>query len=66
MPEAVNDVYRPSLCFHQRIFSSKFGDNIILVGMNSRKKFIGRYKYNTLKMSLSPGNKSGDSFNFHL
>ena len=66
MPEAVNDVYMPSLCFHQRIFSSKFGDNISLVEMNWRKKFIGRYKNNTLKMSLSPGNQSGDSFNFHL
>ena len=34
MPEAVNDVYLPSLCFHERIFSSKLGDNISLVGMS--------------------------------
>ena len=26
MPEAMNDVYMLSLCFHERIFSSKFGD----------------------------------------
>ena len=36
MPEAVNDVCMPSLCFHERIFSSKFGDNISLVGMSWR------------------------------
>ena len=40
MPEAVNDVCMPSLCFHERIFSSKFGDNISLVGMSSGYKFI--------------------------
>ena len=34
MPEAVNDVCMPSLCFHKRIFSSKFGDNVSLVGMS--------------------------------
>ena len=34
IPEAVNDVYLPSLCFHERIFSSKLGDNISLVGMS--------------------------------
>ena len=34
MPEAVNDVCMPSLCFHERIFSSKFGDDISLVGMS--------------------------------
>ena len=27
-PEAVNDVCMPSLCFYERIFSSRFGDNI--------------------------------------
>ena len=62
MPEAVNDIYMPSLCFHERIFASKFGDNISLVGMSWRWKFIGRYKNIALKMSLSPGN----SFNFYL
>ena len=36
IPEAVNDVYLPSLCFHERIFSSKLGDNISLVGMSWR------------------------------
>ena len=36
MPEAVNDVFMPSLCFCERIFSSKFGDNISLVGMSWR------------------------------
>ena len=36
MQEAVNDVCMPSLCFHERIFSSKFGDNISLVGMSWR------------------------------
>ena len=36
MPEAVNDVCMPSLCFHERIFSSKFVDNISLVGMSWR------------------------------
>ena len=34
MSEAVNDVCMPSLCFHKIIFSSKFGDNISLVGMS--------------------------------
>ena len=66
MPEAVNDVYLPSLCFHERIFSSKLGDNISLVKMSWRQKIIGRYKNIALKMSLSPANKSGDSFNFYL
>ena len=55
-----------SLCFHDRIFSSKFGGNISLVGMSWQSKCIGRYKNIALKMSLSPGNKSGDSFNFYL
>ena len=36
IPEAVNDVCMPSPCFHERIFSSKFGDNISLVGMSWR------------------------------
>ena len=36
MPDAVNDVFMPSLCFYERIFSSKFGDNISLVGMSWR------------------------------
>ena len=36
MPEAVNDICMPSLCFQERIFSSKFGDNISLVGMSWR------------------------------
>ena len=66
MPEAVNDVCMPSLCFHERIFSSKFGDNISLVGMSWRQKFIRGYENIALKMSLSPGNKNGDSFNFYL
>ena len=56
MPEAVNDVYLPSLCFHERIFSCKLGD-ISLVGMSWRQKFIGRYKNIALKMSLLPGEK---------
>ena len=43
MPEAVNDICMPSFCFHERIFSTKFGDNISLVGMSWRYKFIGRY-----------------------
>ena len=34
MPEKVNDVYLSSLCFHERIFSSKLVDNISLVGMS--------------------------------
>ena len=66
MPGAVNNVCMPSLCFHERIFSSKFGDNISLVGMSWRKKFIGRYKNIALKMSLLLGNKSDNSFNFYL
>ena len=66
MPEAVNDVCIPSLCFHEIIFSSKFVDNISLVGMCWRQKFIGQYKNTPLKMSLSPGNKSGNRFNFYL
>ena len=36
MPEAVNDVYLPSLCFHEITFSSKLGDNISFVGMSWR------------------------------
>ena len=36
IPEAVNDVCMPSLCFHERTFSSKFGDNISFVGMSWR------------------------------
>ena len=36
MPEAENDVCIPSLCFHERIFSFKFGDNISLVGISWR------------------------------
>ena len=36
MPEAVNDVYLPSLCFHERFFSCKLGDNISLVVMSWR------------------------------
>ena len=36
MPEAVNDVCMPSFCFYEKIFSSKFGDNISLVGMSWR------------------------------
>ena len=36
MPEAVNDVCMPSLCFHEIIFSSKFSDNISLVGTSLR------------------------------
>ena len=36
MPEAVNEVCMPSLFFHEIIFSSKFGDNISLVGMSWR------------------------------
>ena len=36
IPEAVNDVCMSSLCFYERIFSSKFGDNISLVGMSWR------------------------------
>ena len=59
MPEAESDVCIPSLCFHERLFSSKFGDNVSLVRMSWRLKFIGRYKNITLKMSLWPGNKSG-------
>ena len=43
MPETVNDVCMSYLCFHERIFSSKFGDNISLMGMSWRHKFIGRY-----------------------
>ena len=66
MPEAVNDVCMPSLCFHERIFSSKFGDNISLVGMSWRYRYADRYKNIALKILLSPGNKSGDSFNFYL
>ena len=66
MPEAVDDVCMPPLCFHERFFSSKFGDNISLVGMSWLQKFIGRYKNLALKMLLLPGNKSGDSFNFYL
>ena len=66
MSEAVNDVCMSSLCFQERSFSSKFGDNISLVGMSWRQTFIGRHKNIALKMSLSPGNKSGDSFNFYL
>ena len=62
MPEAVNDVCMPSVCFHERIFSSKFGDNISLVWMSWQYKFIGRYKNIALKMLLSPGN----SLNFYL
>ena len=31
MSAAVNNVYLPSLCSHERIFSSKLGDNISLV-----------------------------------
>ena len=41
IPEAVNDVCMSSLCFYERIFSSKFGDNLSLVGMSWRQKFIG-------------------------
>ena len=66
MPEAVNDVCMPSICFRERICFSKFGDNITLVGMIWWYKFIGRCKNIVLKMWLSPGNKSGDSFNFYL
>ena len=66
MSEPVNDVCMSSLCFHKRSFSSKFSDYISLVGMSWRQKFIGRYKNIALKMSLSSGNKSGDSFNFYL
>ena len=66
MPEAVNDVCMPSPCFHERIFSSKFVNNISLVGMSWRYKFIGWYKNIALKMSLSPAKKSGNSFNFYL
>ena len=66
MPEAVNDVCMPSFCFYEKSFSSKFGDNISLVGMSWRQKFIGQYKNIALKMSLSPRNKSGNSFNFYL
>ena len=36
IPVAVNDVCMPSLCFHERIFPSKFGDNISFVGMSWR------------------------------
>ena len=36
MPEAVSDVCIPSPCLYERIFSSKFGDNICLVGMSWR------------------------------
>ena len=35
-PNEVQNVCMPSLCFHERIFSSKFGDNISLVGMSWR------------------------------
>ena len=56
----------PSLCFHERIFSSEFWDNISLVGLSWRQKFIGQYKNIALKMQLSPGNKSGDSVNLYL
>ena len=66
MPEAVNDVSMPSLCFHKRIFFCKFGDNIILVGMSWQYKFIGQYKDIALKMLPSPENKSGDNFNICL
>ena len=65
-PNEVQNVCMTSLCFHDRIFSSKFGGNISLVGMSWQSKCIGRYKNIALKMSLSPGNKSGDSFNFYL
>ena len=33
MSEAMNDVCIPCLCFHEIIYSSKFVDNISLVGM---------------------------------
>ena len=44
IPEAVNDVYLPSLCFHERIFSSKLGDNISLVEMSWRRSLLGDIK----------------------
>ena len=48
------------------LFSSNFGNNISLVRMSWKWTFIGRYKNIALKMWLSPGNKSGDSFDFYL
>ena len=66
MPEAMNDVCMSSLCFHVIIFYSNFSDNISLVGMSWKQKFIGLYKNIALKTSLLPGNKSSDSFNFYL
>ena len=36
MPEAVDGVCMPSICFHEKKFSSKFGDNISLVRMSWR------------------------------
>ena len=36
IPEAVNDDCMPPLCFHEGIFSSKFGYNISLMGMSWR------------------------------
>ena len=52
--------------FSRKNFSSKFGDNISLVGMSWGQKFTWRLKNIALKMLLLPGNKSGDSFNFCL
>ena len=33
-PNEVQNICVPSLCFHERIFSFEFGDNISLVGMS--------------------------------
>ena len=49
MPEAENDVCMPSLCFHERVFSSKFGDNISLVGMKCDRILLGDIKISPWK-----------------
>ena len=53
--------------FSRKNFSSKFGDSISLVRMSELAiELYWAIQNIALKMSLSPGYKCGDSFNFHL